>query len=159
MRWILVAAILFSGNMALAADADCSHLKSDFSVSSSGPKDGWQGKTVLISLGAEQIVGALSVHQDLLSIQFFPDGSYTGYESGEFTSLAGSFQFEDWYRVEPTDSPDKLQFKAEGNILTGGTGRFESAFGRLKIHGTITPAFNGGGTADLKATGSVCTLN
>jgi hypothetical protein len=157
---MMVIGILFSSGIALAADVntDCSRLKADASVSTpAAGKEPWRG-TAILSLGGEQIVGDLVAYQDLKSIVFFPDGSYEGREVAYFSSTSGNFEVEDYYRVEPTDTPGKLMFHAEGNIVTG-DGRFQSTFGRMNIRGPIYPDGEGGATSYLKANGSVCRMS
>ena len=158
-RILFVVGSLVSGTVVMAADdADCARLKADFTVQTiAAGKEPWTGTNIILSIGHDQVVGDLVAYQDLKSIQFFPDGSYTGREVAYFTSTAGNFQVEDWYRVEPTDTPGKLMFHAEGNIVTG-DGRFLSTFGRMNIRGPIYPNGEGGATSDLKVNGSICTL-
>lgn len=158
IRIMLVVATLVCGSVVMAADhANCTNLRSDDLTLTNPGKGPWDG-TATLMLDGEVIAGDVKAVQDLKSIRFFPDGSYEGFETADFTSAAGNFHVEDWYRVEPTDTPGKLMFHAEGNIVSG-EGRFAGTFGRLKIRGPIYVDPERGALAELKVNGSLCTLS
>jgi len=155
-RIMLIIGILSAaGTLFAASDTDCSNLKADVSVQTGKPGT-WFGLAVL-SLGQEEIVGDVLVIQDLRSIVVEPDGSFSGRETAYFYSAAGNFTVLAEYRVEPTETPGKLQYHGVGNIVEGDK-LFAAMFGRMRIRGPIYADPDGGATAELKANGSLCRL-